>query len=71
MTSPINLKRFCDQLKNNSFSIHVNESTYFSNKNHPIAFVDDSEIQENFSAAKSCPKQAMVKIYSTFGLPTW
>lgn len=74
MTSLINLKKFCNQLKNNSFSVHVNESTYLSNKSHSVAFVrfvDDSEIQEKFSAAKSCPKQAMAKIYSMLGLPSW
>lgn len=36
-----------------------------------VRFIDDSEIQEKVSAAKSCPKQAMAKIYSMFGLPCW
>lgn len=74
MTGPMNLKKFCNKLKNNSFSIQVKESTYFSNKCHSIAFVifvDDSELQKNSSPAKSCLKQAMAKIYSTLHLPTW
>lgn len=73
MTSLINLKNFCNLL-NNSFFIHVNESTYLSNKSHSgafVSFIDGNEIQEKFSTAKSCPKQAMAKIYSMFGLPSW
>lgn len=40
-----------NKLKNNSFSLQIDESTHFTNKCHAIAFVrfvNDAEIQENF-----------------------
>lgn len=53
-----------NKLKNNSFSLQVDESTDFTNKCHAIAFVgfvNDVETQENFSAAKNCVKQARTR----------
>jgi hypothetical protein len=47
----------CDKLKNNSLSIQVDESTYFTNKSYVAAFVrfeNDGEIREKFSFVRSC-----------------
>ena len=44
-----------NKLKNNSFSLQVDESTDFTNNCHTIVFVrfvNDVEIQENFSCCK-------------------
>jgi hypothetical protein len=49
----------CNKLKNNSFSIQVDELTDFTNKCHAIAFVrfvNDGEIQENFLCSKELPE---------------
>jgi hypothetical protein len=49
----------CNKLKNNSFSIQVDEPTDFTNKWHVIAFVrfvNDGEILENFFCCKKLPK---------------
>jgi hypothetical protein len=51
------------KLKNNSFSIQADESTDLTNKCYIVAFVSDIEIQENFSVAKSYPKEARGKVY--------
>jgi hypothetical protein len=53
------------KLKNNSDSIQADESTEVTNISFVLAFVrfvNDCEIQENFS----CPKQANGKIESCF-----
>jgi hypothetical protein len=60
--------------KNNSSSIHINESTYFTDRSYIVAsvrFVIDSEIQEEFSVVTSCPKQAKENIYLTSCHHTW
>jgi hypothetical protein len=47
-----------NKLKNNSFSIQVDESTHFTNKSYVVAFVkfvNDGEIQENFLCFKELP----------------
>jgi hypothetical protein len=47
-----------DKLKNNSFSIEVDESTDFTNKSYVVAFVrfvNDCEIKENFVCCKELP----------------
>jgi hypothetical protein len=42
-----------DKLKNNSFSIQVDESTDLTNKIYVVRFVNEGQIQENFiSVAK-------------------
>jgi hypothetical protein len=54
-----------DKLKNKSVSTQVDESTDFTNKRYVAAlerFLNDGEIEENFSVAKSSPKQAKGKI---------
>jgi hypothetical protein len=41
----------CDKLKNNSFSVQVDESTEFTNESYVVTFlrfVNDGEIQVNF-----------------------
>jgi hypothetical protein len=46
-------------VKNNSFSIRVDESTDFTNKSYVVAFVkfvNDGDIQENFFCFKELPK---------------
>jgi hypothetical protein len=48
-----------DKLKNNSFSVQVDESTDFSNESYIVVFVwfvNDSEIQENFFCCKELPE---------------
>jgi hypothetical protein len=48
-----------DKRKNNSFSIQVEGSTYFTNKSFVVAFVrfvNDDEIQENFFCYKELPE---------------
>jgi hypothetical protein len=50
----------CDKLKNNSFSIQVDESTDFTNKSYDVSFVrfvNDGEIQENFMLYRAAPKK--------------
>jgi hypothetical protein len=54
-----------DKLKNKSFSIQINESTYFINKSYVftfIRFVSGVEIEKNFFVAKSCLKRATGKM---------
>jgi hypothetical protein len=49
----------CNKLKNNSFSIQVDESRGFSNKCHGVTFVrfvNHGEIQENFFCFKQLPE---------------
>jgi hypothetical protein len=49
----------CDKLKNNSFSIQVDESTDFTNKIYIAAFVrfvNGGKIQENFLCNKELPE---------------
>jgi hypothetical protein len=62
-----------NKLKNNSFSIQVDESTDFTNKCHGIAFVrfvNDGEIQENFFCCKELSKtgkgQDMFNVLSSY-----
>jgi hypothetical protein len=48
-----------DKLKNNHFSIQVEESTDFTNKSYVIVFVrlvNDGEIKENFFCYKDMPE---------------
>jgi hypothetical protein len=50
-----------DKLKNNSFSIQVDESTDFTNKSNIVAFVrfvNDGEIQNNFFCCKELPQRS-------------
>jgi hypothetical protein len=49
----------CNKLENNSFSIHVDESTDFTNKCHAVAFVrfvNYGKIQENCIYCKELPE---------------
>lgn len=68
--------------KNNRFSIQADESTDFSNKCHGVVFaifVNDGEIQENFTATKNnCLKQAnktsilnVLSLYQDTESPSW
>jgi hypothetical protein len=64
----------CDKLKNNSFSIQVDESTDFTNRSCVVAFVsfvNDGEIQENSFCCKELPKKTNSKIYLMSCLHTW
>jgi hypothetical protein len=48
-----------DKLKNNSFSIQIDESKDFTNISYVVAFVrfvNDVEIQENFFCCKELPE---------------
>jgi hypothetical protein len=47
-----------NKLKNNTFSTHIDESTYFINKSYVVAFVRfviDAEIQENLLYCQEMP----------------
>lgn len=62
------------KLRNSTFSTQVDESTSIASEGLSVAFVrlvDDKEIEESFSAAKSCPKWTMTKIGSEPGPPPW
>jgi hypothetical protein len=49
----------CDKLKNNSFSIQVDESTDLTNRSYVVAFVKFVMVKfkKSFSVAKSCPEK--------------
>jgi hypothetical protein len=52
-----------DKLKNNSFSIQVEESTDFTNESYVVAFsrfVNYGEIQETFFCCKELPQTSKV-----------
>jgi hypothetical protein len=49
----------CDKLKNNSFSVQIDESTVFTNKSYVVAFVRfvyDREIRESCFCCKELPE---------------
>jgi hypothetical protein len=49
----------CDELKNNSFSIQVDEATDFTNESYVVAFLrflNEGVIQENFFCCKELPE---------------
>jgi hypothetical protein len=63
----------CDKLKNNSFSIQVDESPDVTNTIYVVAFVrfvNDGEIQEIFSCCKELPRtsigQDMFNVLSSY-----